>query len=198
LTLPPILLSLLIAVPVGYLAHRAPRIGGPVLVLGSLMYALPALPLLIVVPTIAGTPLRSSATMVIAMTMYGVALLVRTAADAFGAVDPRVVDASHAIGFGRASRVLRVELPLAVPVIVSGLRVVSSSTIGMVTIGSLIGVSSLGTLLTDGFQRGLVGEVTTGVVATVLLAVVLDVLILLAGRVLVRWNRSPRGRTTTA
>ena len=188
LSLPAIVLSVVVAVPIGRLAQRLPRIGAPLLGAASLMYAIPALPLLIVIPPVFGTPLRSSATMVIALTIYGVALLVRTAADAFASVDAHTRDAALAIGHSPRSLLWRVDLPLAFPVLLSGIRVVTVSTIGLVTIGALIGVSSLGTLLTDGFQRGITGEVVTGVVATVVLALLLDGILVLVGRVLTRWR----------
>lgn len=192
LSVPAILLSVLIAVPLGRFAYRAPRIGGPLLSAATLLYAVPALPLLIVIPVVFGVPLRSSATMVIALTVYGVALLVRTAADAFASVDPVARQAAIAVGHSPRSVFWRVDLPLAVPVLVSGIRVTTVSTIGLVTIGALIGVSSLGTLLTDGFQRGLTSEVTIGILATVALALLLDGLVLLIGRALTPWERTPK------
>ncbi|CAI9409657.1 MULTISPECIES: ABC transporter permease [Aestuariimicrobium] len=190
LSVPAIVISVLVAVPIGRLAHRRPRWGSPLLGAASLMYAIPALPLLIIIPAVFGTPLRSSATMVIALSIYGVALLVRTAADAFASVDTHTRDAAVAIGCSPRSLLWRVDLPMALPVLLSGIRVVTVSTIGLVTIGALIGVSSLGNLLTDGFQRGIAGEVLTGVVVTVLLALVLDGLLLLAGRLLTPWRVS--------
>lgn len=183
LSVPAILASVLIAVPIGRLAYQRPRIGGPLLGAATLLYAIPALPLLIVIPAILGIPLRSAATMIVALSVYGVALLVRTAADAFASVSPHVRDAAIAIGNSPRSVFWKVELPLAVPVLLSGVRVVTVSTIGLVTIGALIGVPSLGTLLTDGFQRGIVAEVATGVIATVVLAIFLDALLLIIGRV---------------
>lgn len=191
LSLPAILLSVVIAVPIGRLAFRAPRLGGPLLGAASLAYAIPALPLLILVPAILGTPLRSWQTMVVALTVYGVALMVRTSCDAFAAVDPQLRDAAIAIGHSRRSVFWRVELPIAIPVLISGIRVVAVSTISLVTIGALIGVRSLGSLLTDGFQRGIAAEIWSGVIATVLLALLLDGLILLLGRALTPWTRRP-------
>jgi len=188
LTVPPILLSILIAVPIGRLAHRHNRIGRPVLGLATLLYAVPALPLLIVIPAVFGIPIRSSATMIIALTIYGVALLVRTSVDAFAAVDATVHDSAIAVGHSRRSVFWRVDLPLAVPVLASGVRVVVVSTVGLVTIGALIGQSSLGTLLTDGFQRGIAWEVGTGVIVTMILAVALDGVVILVERVLTPWT----------
>lgn len=198
LSVPAILLSVVIAVPVGRLAYRHPRVGGPLLGAASLLYAIPALPLLIVIPALLGTPLRSATTMIVALTVYGVALLVRTAADAFTAVDDHTRDAAVAVGHSPLAVFWQVDLPLAFPVLLSGVRVVTVSTIGLVTIGALIGVSSLGTLLTDGFQRSISAEVATGVIATVLLALLLDGLLLLTGRVAAPWTRAARPARGTA
>lgn len=189
LSLPAILLALVIAVPIGRLAYKRPRVGSPLLSVATLAYAIPALPLLIIVPALIGTPLRSWQNMVVVLTVYGVALLVRTAADAFTSVDPALRDAAIAVGYSRSGLFWRVDLPLAIPVLISGIRVVTVSTISLVTIGALIGVSSLGSLLTDGFQRGIVAEVWTGVVATVVLALLLDAIVLGIGRVLTPWAR---------
>lgn len=196
LSIPAILLSVVIAVPIGRLAFSRPRLGSPLLGAASLMYAIPALPLLIIIPAVLGLPLRSRATMIVALTVYGVALLVRTAADAFAAVDARTRDAAIALGHSRSSVFWRVDLPLAVPVLLSGIRVVTVSTVSLVTIGALIGVPGLGSLLTDGFQRGITAEVVTGVLATVILALALDGLLLLLGQVLTPWARTKSGRGT--
>lgn len=201
LSVPAVLISVLIAVPMGRFASARPRTGGLLLGAATLLYAIPALPLLIIIPAVVGTPLRSQATMIIALSVYGVALLVRTAADAFSSVDPRVRDAALAIGNSRRSLFWRVDLPLAVPVLLSGVRVVTVSTIGLVTIGALVGVPSLGSLLTDGFQRGLGAEVAVGVIATMLVALLLDAALLGLGRLLTPWTerRSHRwGRSRVA
>ena len=189
LSLPAILLALLIAIPIGRLAFQRPRIGGPLLSAATLAYAIPALPLLIIVPALIGTPLRSWQNMVVVLTVYGIALLVRTAADAFASVDSTLRDAAVAVGYSQTGLFWRVDLPLAIPVLISGIRVVTVSTISLVTIGALVGVSSLGSLLTDGFQRGIAAEVWTGVVATVILALLLDSIVLGIGRLLTPWTK---------
>ncbi len=190
LAVPAVMLSVAVAVPLGRLAFRRPRIGGPLLGFASLLYAVPALPLLIVIPAIFGIPLRSGATVILALGIYGMALLVRTAADAFASVDPAVRQAAVAVGYSTGGIFWRVDLPLALPVILSGVRVVTVSTVGLVTIGALIGVPSLGSLLTDGFQRGIIAEVATGVVATIVLALVLDGTLVIAGRAFAPWARA--------
>lgn len=192
--------AVLIAVPLGRLAWRRRAIGAPVLVGASLLYAIPSLPLLVIIPVLFGTPLRSSATMVIALTVYAVAVLVRTVADAFAAVSGSTRDAATAVGFAPAGQFWRVDLPLAAPIIVAGVRVTMASTVSLVTVGALTGIRSLGTLFTDGFQRGINAEVVTGIAATVLLAVLLDTAIVLASRALMPWTRaraSTSGRSRT-
>lgn len=194
LSIPPILLSLVLAIAIGYLAHRQRLARGPLLTLTGLLYAIPSLPLLIMIPVVFGTPLRSDATMVIALTLYGVALLVRSAADAFDSVDAHVHETANAVGFSAWARFWRVELPLAGPVLLAGLRVVTVSTVSLVTVGAVIGIQSLGTLFTDGFQRGIQAEILTGVVLTVLVGYLLDSACVLSGRLLMPWTRAGAAR----
>ncbi len=193
LVVPPIALSLLIAVPLGWLAHRFRASRSVLLTLSGLLYAIPSLPLFIMIPAVIGTGLRSPVTLVVALTLYGVALMVRTAADAFDSVLADVRRSATAVGFSTAGRFWRVELPLAGPVLLAGLHVVVVSTVSLATVGAVIGIRSLGTLFTDGFQRGIAAEILTGVVMTVLLALVLDLLCVLAGRVLMPWTRPVAG-----
>jgi osmoprotectant transport system permease protein len=84
----------------------------------------------------------------------------------------------------------RVDLPLALPVILAGVRVVTVSTISLATIGALVGIAGLGSLLTDGFQRGITSEVVVGILVTAILALALDGLLLLTGRILAPWRRA--------
>ena len=195
LALPAILLSLVIALPIGRFAEQSPRIGRPLLGLTTLLYAIPALPLLIFVPAIFGFPLRSSATLITVLTIYGVALMVRTVADAFAAIDSETRRAAVAVGHSPRSLFWQVDFPLAVPMLLSGLRVVAVSTIGLVTIGALIGIPSLGLLLTDGFQRGITASVITGLAATAVMALLVDSVLLLVGRLLTPWERVGQSRT---
>jgi len=195
-TLPAIVLSILIAVPIGRLALAAKPARGAILTTTGLLYAIPSLPLLIAIPLLTGLPLRSTATMIVALTVYGVALLARTATDAFGSVPPDVTDAAVASGLSASRRLFGVELPLALPVLIAGTRVVAMSTIGLATIGALIGIPSLGSLLTDGFQRGIAAEVATGIILTLVLAAVIDGVLWGIGRMAQPWTRATAvGRT---
>ena len=191
IALPAIALSVLFSVPIARWAAFSRR-GGWVLSALSALYAVPSLPLLIVIPVIVGVALRSPINMVIVLTLYGVAVLVRQVAEGFRAIPHATLQAANACGYSLPRRFVEVELPLATPVIVAGTRVVATSTASLVTVGAFIGVRSLGTLFTDGFQRGLIAEVVAGLVATVLLALVVDALIQGIGWALTPWMR--RGR----
>ena len=188
IALPAIALSVLFSVPIARWAAFSRR-GGWVLSALSALYAVPSLPLLIVIPVIVGVALRSPINMVIVLTLYGVAVLVRQVAEGFRAIPRATLQAANACGYSLPRRFVEVELPLATPVIVAGTRVVATSTVSLVTVGAFIGVRSLGTLFTDGFQRGLVAEVVAGLVATVLLALVIDALIQGIGWALTPWTR---------
>lgn len=191
IALPAIALSVLISVPVARWAAFSRR-GGWVLSALSALYAVPSLPLLVVVPVVIGVALRSSANMIVVLTLYGVAVLIRQASEGFRAIPRATLRAASACGYSTPRRFAEVELPLATPVIVAGTRVVATSTVSLVTVGAFIGVRSLGTLFTDGFQRGIVAEVMTGLVATVILALAVDALIQGIGWALTPWVR--RGR----
>jgi osmoprotectant transport system permease protein len=194
LSVPAIILSFVVSVPIGWLAHRYRWSRGVLLSLCALLYAIPSLALFVALPPITGLDLRSPLNLVIALTLYGVAVIVRTAADAFDSVSPGVRQSATAVGYSAARRFWGVELPLAGPVLLSGLRVVIVSTVSLATVGAVIGVPSLGNLFTDGFQRGIEVEIVTGIVATMLLALVLDWASVLVGRLLMPWSR--RGTAT--
>ena len=189
IAVPAIIASVLIAVPIGAWAQSSKGVGGAVLSILTVLYAVPSLPLLIVIPVLSGIALRSRVNMVVVLTIYGIAVLIRQCAEAFAAVPVDVLESADALGMSRLRRFCTVELPLAVPVIVSGTRVVITSTVALVTIGAFIGVRSLGTLFTDGFQRGLTVEVLAGLVMTIALALLLDALAVGIGALMTPWRR---------
>ena len=187
--IPAILATLVLSLPLARLAQRVAPLRVFIVSGSSLMYAIPSLARFVILPLILGTGIRDVANVVVALTIYGMALLVPATVEALEAVDDRVRDAATAVGMGAVRRFLTVELPLAGPAILAGLRVVTVSTVSLTTVGAVLGVPSLGWLFTHGFQRGLTAEILTGLVVTVLLAVVLDGLVVLAGRVLMPWTR---------
>ncbi|MBN9644118.1 ABC transporter permease [Corynebacterium mendelii] len=196
LSWPPIVASFIVAVPLGWLAHRLPRLRGSIVGVAGLLYAIPSLALFVVLPLVLGTSVLSRTNVIVAMTLYGIALLVRSAADGFDSVDPAVTNSATALGYPAWKRVCAVELPLAGPVILGGLRVVSASTISLVSVGALVGVKSLGTLFTEGFARSFPTQIIAGVAGTVLLAVLFDLLLVAAGRVAMPWAKA--GKTGDA
>lgn len=192
LAVPAIAASFFLALPLGWAAHRARWLRLPLVSGASLMYAIPSLPLLIVLPLLIGTTVRSSINVVVALTLYGIALMVRSVADSLDAVPRASVLAAEAMGYSAARRFFAVELPLAGPGLLAGLRVVAVSTVALVTVSAVLGVSSLGMLFTDGFQRGIQAEVLTGILATVALAVVVDRALVGLGWLAMPWLRRKR------
>jgi osmoprotectant transport system permease protein len=194
IAIPPIILSFVISVPIGWVANRFSWSRGTLLTVLGLLYAIPSLPLFIILPLVIGTGLRDSVNLVVALTLYGIALMVRTSADGLSSVDPDVRQSASAVGFSARSQFFRVELPLAGPVLLAGIRVVAVSTISLTTVGAVIGIDSLGSLFTDGFQRGIAVEILTGIVLTIILALGIDALLVLLGRVLMPWVAVNSGR----
>ena len=194
----PVLLGTLVAIPLARLATRH-RVLRPLVVTGSsLLYTVPSLTLFVVLPLVLGTRITSVVNVVVALSLYVVAILVRSSVDAFESVDADVLQASTAMGYRPLRRFLAVELPLAVPVLVAGLRVATVSNISMVSVGAVIGVQSLGTLFTDGLRRSILEEIAVGIALTVVLAVLLDLVLRGAGSALTRWQRAGTARPATA
>jgi osmoprotectant transport system permease protein len=187
--LPPVVLGLLLALPVGWLAHRFPPARSVVVNVAGLLYTVPSIAVFVLLPPVLGIGILDPVNVLVALTIYTFALLVRTVTDALGAVPPVVVNAATAMGYRSVRRFLAVELPLAVPVILAGLRVAAVSSISLVTVGAVIGFGGLGRMFTDGFQRDIPAEIVTGIVLVLLIALVVDGLLLQLGRALTPWER---------
>lgn len=189
----PLILGLLIALPLGWLARRYKGLY-PVLIIGTgLLYTIPSLALFIMLPLLLGTGILDPKNVLIAMTVYTVALLVRTVADGLGSVPDAVNQSATAMGYRRGRRFMSVELPLAVPVISAGLRVAAVSNVSIVSVAALIGVPQLGSLFTDGFNRSFPDPIVVGVLSCVLLALLFDVTILGVTRLATPWQRAGNG-----
>ncbi len=189
LSIIPIVIGVLIAIPLGWLAHRFAWSQSLLLGAVGVLYTIPSLALFMLIPPLVGIPVLSEANVIIALSVYAVAIMVRTASDAFASIEPAALRAATAVGYAEWGRFFSVELPLAGPVLLAGVRVVAVSTVSMVTVGVLVGVQSLGYFFTDGFQRRIIAEVATGVVMTVVIAVLLDTLLVVLGRIVMPWNR---------
>ena len=189
LSILPIVLGFVISIPIGWLAYRFKLTRGLLLTLAGLLFTIPSLALLVILPPLLGISALSDANLTIALTIYAVAIMARSVADALGSVDPAVRQSATAIGYGSWRRFWAVEFPLAGPVILAGLRVTAVSTISLVTVGILIGTESLGYLFTNGYQRRIIVEILAGVVMVVVIALVVDYLLVLLGRLLMPWTR---------
>lgn len=189
----PIVLGFVLSIPLGWVAYRYRLTRGLILTLVGLLYTIPSLALFVLLPAIIGTPFLSEANVVIALTIYAVAIMSRSVADALGSVDPDVKQAATAIGYSSFRRFWAVDFPLAGPVVLAGLRVVAVSTVSLLTIGAAIGIDTLGYLFTNGYQRGIIVSVLTGVVVTVVIALVLDRVLVVTGRALMPWTRASSG-----
>nr|WP_120491648.1 ABC transporter permease subunit [Corynebacterium lactis] len=194
LALPPILVAVALSIPLGFVAARRYRFRALISSGTGLLYAIPSLALFVMLPALLGTSVLSPLNVQVALVAYGVALMTRTAADAFGAVPSMARDAATAVGFAPLWRVLNVELPLAGPVLLSGARVVSASTVSLVSVGSLVGVHGLGYFFTDGFNRSFPTEILAGVAGTGLLALVFDVALVALGAAAMPWTRKAVAR----
>jgi osmoprotectant transport system permease protein len=185
----PLVVGLLLAIPLGWLASRYRWLYPGVINLAGLLYTLPSVALFVIMPSIIHTRILSPVNVLVALTIYTIALLVRVIADALIAVPAEVRAAAVAMGFTGLGRFLRVDLPIAVPVILAGLRVAAASNVGLVSVGALIGVNQLGSLFTEGFTLDVGSIVLLGILLCILLALILDTTIVLAGRRLTTWQR---------
>jgi osmoprotectant transport system permease protein len=186
----PLLFGLLIALPLGWLARRYRWLYPPVVTVAGLLYTIPSLALFILLPGLLKTRILDPTNVVVALTVYTVALLVRVVADALGSVSEDVLQAATAMGYRRLGRLLKVELPIAVPVIAAGLRVAAVSNVSLVSVAALIGVPELGQLFTNGFQLSYQTPILLGILLSVLLALAFDSVIQLVARVLTPWRRA--------
>jgi osmoprotectant transport system permease protein len=187
-----IALGLILSIPLGFAAWRFRLLGGGVIAVTGILYTIPSLALLVLLPAAFGYPAFSDVNLVIALTLYAIAVLVRSVVDGLDAVDPGVRAASTAVGYSASRRFFAVELPLAAPVILAGLRVTAASTISLATVGILVGVPNLGYLFTNGLERRIIPEVLTGVLAVIVLALLIDAILVITGRVLMPWARPRR------
>ena len=189
LSIIPIVASFFLAIPLGWIAIRSSTLRTVVITSTSLLYTIPSLPLFVILPAVINTQVVSDVNLIVALSIYGVAIMARSAADAFASVDDTTLDASTAMGFSSLSRFFRVQLPLAGPVLLAGIRVVSVSTIALVSVGVIIGSRNLGYLFQNGKQRGILEEVSVGIIMSLLLALLFDLIIVALGRALMPWSQ---------
>ncbi|MEW9870260.1 ABC transporter permease [Arthrobacter sp. HS15c] len=192
LALIPMVLGLVISIPLAQLARMNSTLRSVVVTASSLLYTIPSLALFIILPPLLGTRILDPVNVIVALTLYAVALLVRAALDAFDSVDENLRQAAVAMGYKPWLRFFQIDLPLSLPVMFAGLRVVSVSNISLVSVAALLGVGNLGMLFTDGLQRTFVTEVVVGIVAILVLALLMDGVLVLLERLLTPWTRAAK------
>jgi osmoprotectant transport system permease protein len=187
-----------LAVGIGFLISFALAIAitrrrwlyGPVTATAGIVYTIPSLALFAILVPITGLTILTAE---IALVGYTILILVRNIVAALDGVPAEVREAADAMGYSRWARLWRVELPLATPVIVAGLRIATVTTVGLVTVSALIGQGGLGDLIQDGIRRFFPTMIVLGAVLSVALAVVADVLLLALQRLVTPWTRARGG-----
>lgn len=180
----PALIGLVISLPLGVVAARWRWVEPPVLTVVNVIYAVPALALFIALIPAFGL---TDTNVIIALTAFSLCVITPNVAAGLRGVPPPVKQAATAMGYGPLRRLAAVELPVAAPVIIAGLRVGMVSSISLVSVGQLIGVSSLGYLFIDGEQRSFPTEVYVGLVLVIALALACDLVLVAIRRALTPW-----------
>ena len=188
----PLVIGLVLALPIGWIASRYRWSYAPITSGAGLLYTIPSLVLFLLLPGIIGTQILSPINVAVGLTVYTLALLVRTVADGLNSVSPDTLAAASAMGYTSRQRLFAVQLPIAVPVIGAGLRVAAVSNVSLVSVASIIGVTQLGQLFIDGYTKNSIPPTLLGLILFVLLALAFDSVILLIVRVLTPWQRAGR------
>lgn len=192
LTLIAVGFGVLIALPLTLLIHQRRRLIGPVLGVAGILYAIPSLALFGLLVPVTGIGILTAE---IALVSYTLLILIRNGLTGLENVAPEIVEAATGMGHSPAQRLWRVELPLALPVLMTGLRIATVTTIGLVAVTALIGQGGLGfVIIVLGIRRGFDTAILVGVGLSVLLAVMADRGLALAGRALTPWAQAAPGR----
>ncbi|WP_353648376.1 ABC transporter permease subunit [Nakamurella sp. A5-74] len=190
----PIVVGLAVALPIGWVASRYRWSYPPIVSIFGILYTIPSLVLFLVLPGILGTGILSPVNVAVALTVYTIALLARTVADGLSSVSQDTLAAAAAMGYTSRQRLLKVQLPLALPVIGAGLRVAAVSNVSLISVGSVIGVSQLGGLFVTGYVNSSVTPTIAGLIWFVVIALVFDAIVLLVVRSLTPWQRAVSAR----
>jgi osmoprotectant transport system permease protein len=186
-----IAIALAIALPVGVLSARYRKAYPPVTVVTGALYSIPSLAFLAILITIPGVAIGPSP-VIIALVAYSLLILIRNTVAGLDSVPPETIDAARGMGLTNRQILFRVELPLALPIIVAGIRIATVTIIGIATIGAYINGGGLGTLIFDGIGRQFPTMIISGAVLATVLAIVADLLLLALERYLRPWARARR------
>ncbi|HET8912202.1 MAG TPA: ABC transporter permease [Ktedonobacteraceae bacterium] len=183
------LIAIVIAVPIGLLIVRYRRLYLPIIGISGLLYTIPGLAFLAFLVPVTGL---NRATIIIPLVIYAQLILVRNIVAAIEGIDPLLIEVGRAMGMGSLQLFFRVTFPLALPVVIAGIRVATVTTIGIASLGSLVGATCLGDLIFSSISNSNYDEVLAGGIVIALLAIVVDLLLLGLQRLL------NRGRTAVA
>ena len=189
ITVVSVLVGLAVAVPLALLARRNPTVESIVVGATTIIYTIPSLALFSLLLPFTGL---SATTVIIGLALYSLTILVRNVLAGLRAVPEEVVESARGVGYSNTRLLTRVELPLALPVIMAGLRIATVSTVALTTVGTVVAYGGLGNLLKNGVQEDFRAQVLAASVICVLLAVVLDLLLLAVQRLTTPWARSVR------
>ena len=192
LTVVPLVLGILISLVLAIWAVRQPRVYAPVTAITGLLYTIPSLAAFAVLRPIFGLSLLTA---LVPLTTYTLLILVRNFAAGFTSVPAEILEAAEGMGYTRRQRLFRVELPLAVPLIIAGIRLASVTTIGLATIASVLGAScgGLGQLITEGIQNFFPTKYLLGAALSVLLAFAADYFFVRVERFVTPWAHAKAG-----
>lgn len=187
ITVSAVLLGVVIAFPLALLARRHARFETTILGTSTALYTIPSLALFPLLVPFTGI---SATTVVLGLALYALTILVRSILDGLASVPDDVRESARGLGYGPASQLLKIELPLALPVMMAGLRVATVSTVALTTVGALVANGGLGNLIADGVLTNFKAELMAACVLCVAIAVLLDVLIVGAQRLVTPWTRT--------
>lgn len=187
LTVVSVAIGLIVAVPLALLARRHARIESVIIGGTTIIYTIPSLALFsLLLPFTHLTP----TTVIIGLALYSLTILVRNMLAGLRSVPADVKESALGLGYGPTRLLLKVELPLAMPVIMAGLRVATVSTVALATIGSIVSYGGLGNLLASGVDTQFKAQIFAASVLCVALAVVLDLILVGMQRLATPWTRA--------
>ncbi len=168
-------ISIIIAIPVGVLVARYKRLYLPIITVSALLYTIPSIAAFVLLIPFTGF---SPATAIIPLVLYNMLVLIRNTAAAVNGIDPLLIDVGRAMGMKRYQVLFRVTLPLAIPVIVAGIRIATVTTIGISSLAALVGQGGLGELIFRNIVSGDYNAVVAGAILIAFLAIAADLLLL--------------------
>lgn len=190
LTVLSVLIGIVVAAGLSVVALRWRWTTAPITAVAGILYTIPSLALFVLLIPITG--IGNTLTAVIPLVSYTLLILVRNIVAGVDSVPRAVRDAADGMGYGRWRRLVSVEVPLALPAIVAGIRIATVTTVGLVTVSAFVGLGGLGSQIRIGLVRSFPTQIVVGAVLSVALSVAFDLLLAAAGRALTPWAR--RGR----